>query len=90
MSSWIDLVGYLAALTVLVTFCMNTKMPLRGLAIVSNVLFILYGIGGHLYPVFLLHAVLLPINILKMVQLWPEVRRINGKPTITERQRCQP
>ena len=47
--SWIDFVGYLAALTVLATFCMDTIVPLRGLAIASNVLFILYGIAGHLY-----------------------------------------
>jgi membrane glycosyltransferase len=42
--TWIDFVGYLAALTVLATFCMDTIVPLRGLAIASNVLFILYGI----------------------------------------------
>ena len=41
--SWIDFVGYLAALMVLATFCMDTIVPLRGLAIASNVLFILYG-----------------------------------------------
>jgi hypothetical protein len=69
MSSWVDFVGYLAAFTVLATFCMNTIVPLRGLAIVSNILFIVYGIAGHLYPVFVLHAVLLPINVLKIVQL---------------------
>jgi hypothetical protein len=28
--SWIDFVGYLAALTVLATFCMDTIVPLRG------------------------------------------------------------
>jgi hypothetical protein len=60
--SWIDFVGYLAALMVLATFCMDTIVPLRGLAIASNVLFILYGIAGQLYPVLLLHAVLLPVT----------------------------
>jgi hypothetical protein len=75
--SWIDFVGYLAALTVLATFCMDTIVPLRGLAIASNVLFILYGIAGHLYPVLLLHAVLLPVNIVKIVRLKLQRRRIN-------------
>src|SRR5262249_25935196 len=42
-------------------------VPLRGLAIASNVLFILYGIAGQLYPVLLLHAVLLPVNVVKIV-----------------------
>ena len=61
--SWVDYVGFLAALTVLATFCMNTILPLRGLAIASNILFIVYGFAAQLYPVLLLHAVLLPINI---------------------------
>jgi len=73
--SWIDFVGYLAALAVLATFCMDTIVPLRGLAIASNVLFILYGIAGHLYPVLLLHALLLPINIVKIIQLRLQIRK---------------
>ena len=81
--SWIDYVGFLAALTVLATFCMDTIMPLRGLAIASNVLFILYGVAGQLYPVLLLHAVLLPVNIVKIIQLRLQMRKINAKSTIT-------
>jgi hypothetical protein len=75
--TWIDFVGYLAALTVLMSFCMDTIVPLRGLAIASNVLFIVYGIAGQLYPVLLLHALLLPINVTKMVRL--QVRGINAR-----------
>jgi hypothetical protein len=67
--SWVDYVGFLAAFTVLATFCMDTILPLRGFAIASNILFIVYGIAGQLYPVLLLHAVLLPINVSKIVQL---------------------
>jgi hypothetical protein len=72
--SWLDVVGYLASLMVLATFCMDTFVSLRIVAIVSNVLFGIYGIGEHIYPVFLLHAVLLPINILKLVRLQPANR----------------
>ena len=63
--SWIDYVGFSAALTVLATFCMDTILPLRGFAIASNILFIVYAIAGQLYPVLVLHAVLRPINISK-------------------------
>jgi hypothetical protein len=73
--SWVDYVGFLAALTVLATFCMDTILPLRGLAIASNILFIVYGFAAQLYPVLLLHAVLLPINISKIVQI---VRRTDS------------
>jgi CRP/FNR family transcriptional regulator, cyclic AMP receptor protein len=66
---WIDLTGYLASASVLATFCMGTMGSLRTVAMLSNVLFIAYGLELHLIPVFLLHATLLPINALKMVQL---------------------
>ena len=36
---WIDLLGYAASATVLATFCMNTMIPLRATAILSNILF---------------------------------------------------
>ena len=56
--SWIDIVGYSAALAVLAAFCMSSIVPLRIVAILSNVLFALYGLSAHLYPVFLLHSIL--------------------------------
>src|ERR1700716_1730008 len=64
--SWVDIVGYSAALAVLAAFCMSSIVPLRIVAILSNVLFALYGLSAHLYPVFLLHSILLPINIFKL------------------------
>jgi hypothetical protein len=72
--SWLDVVGYLASLTVLARFCVDTFVSLRIVAIASNVLFGIYGIGAHIYPVVLLHAVLLPINVLKLVRLLPANR----------------
>ena len=71
--TWIDFVRYLAALSVLMTLCMDTIVPLRGLAIASNVLFIVYGIAGQPYPVLLLHAV-------KFVRLRLQVRGVNVRP----------
>jgi hypothetical protein len=75
--SWIDIVGYSAALAVLAAFCMSSIVPLRIVAILSNVLFALYGLSAHLYPVFLLHSILLPINVFKLthVELLPPNRR---------------
>jgi hypothetical protein len=52
---WVDIVGYAAAFAVLGSFCMSTIVPLRILAVVSNVLFGVYGVLAHLYPVFFLH-----------------------------------
>lgn len=44
--SWLDVVGYLASLTGLATFCMDTFGSLRIMAIASKVLFGIYGIGS--------------------------------------------
>jgi hypothetical protein len=63
-----DFFGYAAALAVLTSCCMSTIVSLRSVAIASNVLFILYGMLGHIYPVLLLHLMLLPINLIKLHQ----------------------
>jgi hypothetical protein len=67
--SVIDGVGFAAAGLVLATFCMGSMNALRWVAIASNVAFIAYGYLGHLAPVLLLHALLLPVNIYRLAQL---------------------
>lgn len=63
-----DALGYAASAAVLATFCMSTMIALRIVALVSNVLFMAYGFVDHLYPVFMLHAILFPVNALRLVQ----------------------
>jgi hypothetical protein len=62
-------VGFAAAGLVLATFCMRSMKPLRWVAIASNVAFIAYAYLGGLAPVLLLHALLLPVNVYRLVQL---------------------
>jgi hypothetical protein len=57
-----DAVGYLASSLVLAAFSMKNVVPLRIVAIFSNVGFIVYGFGLELTPVWVLHAALLPMN----------------------------
>lgn len=64
----VNALGYAASAAVLATFCMSTMIPLRVVALGSNVLFMAYGYADHLYPVFVLHAILFPINALRLVQ----------------------
>src|SRR5262249_15911846 len=68
--NWVQLVGYAASLLVFSTFYMKTMIPLRCVAITSNVAFLTYGYFAGLYPVFLLHAVLLPLNVLRLRQMY--------------------
>ena len=74
--SVVDVLGYAASAAVLATFCMSTMIPLRILALVSNVLFIAYGYLDHLYPVLILHIILLPVNALRLIQFQLLVRDI--------------
>ncbi len=53
---------YLAAGLVAMAFCMKDMTSLRIIALASNVAFLIYGIGLGLVPVWLLHAILLPVN----------------------------
>ena len=46
-----ELVGYLASALVFATFYMKTMMPLRAVAIASNVAFISYGYVGGMAPI---------------------------------------
>jgi len=64
--SWVDGLGFCASFAVLASFCMTTIGSLRMLALASNVLFSAYGLLAHIYPVVLLHMILLPINLLKL------------------------
>jgi CRP/FNR family cyclic AMP-dependent transcriptional regulator len=76
--NWIEAAGYLASALVLATFCMKTMIPLRCAAVCSNVAFIVYGFYDHLYPVLILHMILLPLNIWRAVQLLRLIRRVEA------------
>lgn len=65
----LDALGYLAAGLVLATFCAKSMLRLRILAIGSNLAFITYAIGAGLWPILLLHAVMLPLNLLRLRQV---------------------
>jgi CRP/FNR family cyclic AMP-dependent transcriptional regulator len=72
----IVIAAWLAALLVFSSFFMKTMIPLRVVAITSNVAFVAYallglkyGIFGRVYPILVLHASLLPLNVLRLRQI---------------------
>ena len=70
-----ELIGYVASLLVLMTFCMSGMVPLRAVAIASNVAFLGYAALAGISPVLVLHALLLPMNIYRLVEAVRERRR---------------
>jgi hypothetical protein len=78
---WIDILGYAASASVLVTFCMSTMVPLRIIAIFSNLLFAAFGAFAHIYPVMVLHLILFPVNITRLVQILQLIKGVRAAHT---------
>ena len=76
--NWVDILGYAASASVLATFCMSTMVPLRVIAICSNVLFATFGALVHIYPVLVLHLILLPVNVARLMQTLRLIQSISG------------
>jgi len=72
----IEIAAWVASALVFLTFFMKTMIPLRVVAIVSNVAFIgyallglRYGIFDKLLPILVLHVLLLPLNVFRLWQM---------------------
>ena len=67
MHTW-DTIGFAASTLVLAAFGMKSMVPLRVVAMCSNLVFIVYGLGLGLTPIWSLHAALLPMNAWRLVE----------------------
>lgn len=76
-------VAWIASMLVFLSFFMKTIVPLRTMAIASNVMFISYALMGlhfgvfdKVLPILILHLALLPLNILRLRQIKATIRSI--------------
>ena len=81
---WLVITGWIAAALVFSTFFMKTMLPLRLVAIASNVAFMTYGLlsiaygdFGRIYPIFVLHTCLLPLNVVRLIELRRVIAAVN-------------
>ena len=77
--------AWLAAVLVFATFFMKTIVPLRTMAIVSNLAFIVYGLLGlgmdifsKVAPILVLHCALLPLNVLRVLEVRRSIRAVRS------------
>jgi hypothetical protein len=68
---------------------MKQLIPLWALANTSNVTFILYGYWAGIEPVLLLHVILLPVNVFRLLQAL-QVGVFSRLPQSWRRQRAGP
>jgi hypothetical protein len=62
----VELFGFAAAAAALYGTYVRTIIPLRIAAIVANAFALLYSVSKGTYPTFLLNAVLLPLNVVRL------------------------
>lgn len=76
-----DIIGYVAGAVTLWAMYRQTMIPLRAGAVAGNVGFVIFGWLAQSYPTLILHSVLLPLNIwrlIEMVRLVREIRNASG------------
>ncbi len=74
--SYIDLIGYFGGGITLLSISLKTMIPLRVGAVCGNLGFMTFGFLAGSYPTLILHALLLPLNGLRLVQMIRLVREI--------------
>jgi CRP/FNR family cyclic AMP-dependent transcriptional regulator len=83
-----QIVAWIASILVFTAFFMKTMIPLRVVAIASNIMFIIYallglyyGIFGRVYPILVLHICLLPLNVIRLYQMKRLISNIKAAST---------
>ena len=78
-----QIVAWTASLFVFLSFFMKTMIPLRLMAIVSNLTFIAYallgiqeGVFDKVAAIFVLHCLLLPLNVVRLYQMKSLIREV--------------
>jgi CRP/FNR family transcriptional regulator, cyclic AMP receptor protein len=73
---WFEPIGYVGSFLMFLTFFMKTMIPLRITAIAANCVMIIYTASAGIMPVLILQSCLLPLNILRFVQMKRLVARV--------------
>ncbi len=65
--AYVDLLGFAAGGTTIIAFACRQMFALRLAAIGANILFIAYGLTLGLVPIMVLHCILLPLNLFRLI-----------------------
>jgi CRP/FNR family transcriptional regulator, cyclic AMP receptor protein len=79
METW-QVFAFTGIVLSVVQYWMKTMIPLRIMAITTNVLFLIYAVLASVYPTVILNCILLPLNVYRlreMHQLIKKVERAN-------------
>ena len=74
----LELLGSLAAFLMFSTFYMKNMIPLRIIGMASNATFIIYAMNAQVWPLFVLHVVLLPMNFFRLIQMRKLIEQVRS------------
>lgn len=69
MSGWVEAIGFMGSFFTVLTYSMKTMAWLRVTALLSCVCFAAFGIMIGSWPLMLMEVMLLPINLLRLIEL---------------------
>jgi hypothetical protein len=73
----INIIAAVAVTTNIVGYMMKTMIPLRLIAMTTNLLFITWSLLAAVYPTLILNCILLPINSLRFFQMKRLIKQVN-------------
>jgi len=74
--TYVQCIGYVAAGLGIVTFAMQTMIPLRVTGIAHNLGQIAFGLLAGIYPTVIQHVILLPINCYRLLEMFNLIRKV--------------
>jgi hypothetical protein len=75
---FISIIGGVAIIANIAGYLMKTMIPLRLLAMATNVLFLIWSTLAGVYVTMILNTILLPINALRFFQMRRLIRQVNS------------
>lgn len=73
---WVEIIGWVAVLATITTYAVRTMLPLRLLALLANLFFLIYGALAPIYPTMVMYALLLPINLYRIYDIQRTTRQM--------------
>lgn len=76
--SFLEAVGYFNAALGVAMLAMHTMIPLRITGIAHNLVSILFGFFNGVYPMLVQHSILLPVNVLRLLQMRRLIKEVQS------------
>ena len=67
---WLEMVGYAGSLLVAISLMMKSLLRLRIINLVGALIFVVYGLLIHAYPVSLMNGLIVGIDLYYLAQMW--------------------